>query len=143
MIGWDFGWVPGIEAADYDVWGIRVTAGANYFVTGTAPTGLFVGAWVRPGYSTARIEDTALALWAPGLADVDKLEGSTLLLGVGAHAGYRVPWGPVVITPRVGIGLQFPFGEISESIPTVRRRIPNLLAGGVLVPWSIDLSIAF
>ena len=52
--------VAAIKREDYDIWFISVAAGVNYFVNGAAPTGVFAGAWLQPGYGYARFEGSAL-----------------------------------------------------------------------------------
>ena len=129
--------VAAIKREDYDIWFISVAAGVNYFVNGAAPTGVFAGAWLQPGYGYARFEGSAL--------DHDlgeTLEGSTVILSAGAHVGYRLIWGPVAITPRVGISYQLSLDEVSGFNTQMRSLVANVNTG-LRFPWGIDLGIAF
>jgi hypothetical protein len=129
--------VAAIEREDYDIWFISVAAGVNYFLNGAAPTGVFAGAWLQPGYGYARFEGSAL--------DHDlgeTLEGSTVILSAGAHVGYRLIWGPVAITPRVGISYQLSLNEVS-GFDTRMRSLADNVNTGLRFPWGIDLGIAF
>ena len=47
----------GVERDDYDLWSLSGALGVNYFLTDPAPLGLFVGAWVDPGYLQGRFEE--------------------------------------------------------------------------------------
>ena len=126
-----------IQPEDYDIWFISVAAGVNYFLNGAAPTGVFAGAWLQPGYGYARFEGSALD------PDFDKrFEGSTVTLSAGAHVGYRLIWGPVAITPRVGISYQLALDEVS-GFDTRMRSLADNVNTGLRFPWGIDLGIAF
>ena len=126
-----------IQPEDYDIWFISVAAGVNYFVNGAAPTGVFAGAWLQPGYGYARFEGSALD------PDFDEtFEDSTVTLSAGAHVGYRLIWGPVAITPRVGISYQLALDEVSGFHPNMRSLADNVNTG-LRFPWGIDLGIAF
>ena len=126
-----------IRPEDYDIWFISVAAGVNYFVNGAAPTGVFAGAWLQPGYGYARFEGSALN------PDFDEtFKGSTVTLSAGAHVGYRLIWGPVAITPRVGISYQLALDEVSRFHPNMRSLADNVNTG-LRFPWGIDLGIAF
>lgn len=144
-----FGAVPEkamIEDTDYDVWSVTVAAGANYYVNGVAPTGVFAGAWLAPGYAYARFEDTAVKDGSP-----DNTGTGTVLIGAGAHVGYRVIWGPVALTPRVGVSYQIAFTSFegyhghNQRNPGDKnlRPIMENVASGLRFPWSIELAIAF
>jgi hypothetical protein len=129
--------VAAIKREDYDIWFISVAAGVNYFVNGAAPTGVFAGAWLQPGYGYARFEGSAL--------DHDlgeTLEGSTVILSAGAHVGYRLIWGPVAITPRVGISYQLSLDEVSGFDTQMRSLVANVNTG-LRFPWGIEVGIAF
>ena len=129
--------VVAIKREDYDIWFISVAAGVNYFVNGAAPTGVFAGAWLQPGYGYARFEGSALE------RDLgETLEGSTVILSAGAHVGYRLIWGPVAITPRVGISYQLSLDEVSGFNTQMRSLVANVNTG-LRFPWGIDLGIAF
>ena len=126
----------GVNEQDYELWGVSVAAGVNYFVTGTAPTGFFLGAWVEPGYAGGRFEGTALA------SDEDMVELSTVILSGGVHAGYRVLWGPVAITPRVGVAYSYVFTE-AEGVSDDLETVSSGATRGFSVPWGVNLAIAF
>ena len=126
-----------IQPEHYDIWFISVAAGVNYFVNGAAPTGVFAGAWLQPGYGYARFAGSALD------RDLgETLEGSTVILSAGAHVGYRLIWGPVAITPRVGISYQLALDEVSGFDTRMRSLVANVNTG-LRFPWGIDLGIAF
>ena len=126
-----------IQPEDYDIWFISVAAGVNYFVNGAAPTGVFAGAWLQPGYGYARFEGSALD------PDFDeRFADSTVTLSAGAHVGYRLIWGPVAITPRVGISYQLSLNEVSR-FDTRMRSLADNVRSGLRFPWGIDLGIAF
>ena len=126
-----------IRPEDYDIWFISVAAGVNYFVNGAAPTGVFAGAWLQPGYGYARFEGSALE------RDLgETLEGSTVILSAGAHVGYRLIWGPVAITPRVGISYQLSLDEVSGFNTQMRSLVANVNTG-LRFTWGVDLGIAF
>ena len=129
--------VAAIKREDYDIWFISVAAGVNYFLNGAAPTGVFAGAWLQPGYGYARFAGSALD------RDLgETLEGSTVILSAGAHVGYRLIWGPVAITPRVGISYQLSLDEVSGFDTRMRSLVANVNTG-LRFPWGIDLGIAF
>ena len=129
--------VAAIKREDYDIWFISVAAGVNYFLNGAAPTGVFAGAWLQPGYGYARFAGSALD------RDLgETLEGSTVILSAGAHVGYRLIWGPVAITPRVGISYQLALDEVS-GFDTRMRSLADNVNTGLRFPWGIDLGIAF
>ncbi len=130
-----------ITKTDFDVWSVAVAAGANYFINGVAPTGVFAGAWLSPGYAFARFEGTALEK-----KDGSKEESGTVLLGAGAHVGYRVIWGPVALTPRVGVSYQIAFSPFTGYRKLGPSHLANIVASvnsGLRFPWSIELAIAF
>lgn len=129
--------VAGIEPEDYDIWFISVAAGVNYFVNGMAPTGVFAGGWLQPGYGYARFEDTAL-----DLGEEETLEGGTVTLTAGAHVGYRLIWGPVAITPHVGISYQLALSPVS-GFNTQIRTLADYVGTGLQFPWGVDIGIAF
>ena len=95
----------GADPDDYDLWSLSGMIGMNYFLTDPAPTGLFVGAWVDPGYIHGRFEGAALE------KDGGTLTVDSIVLGGGAHVGYRVLLGPVAITPRIGAAYRHVFTE--------------------------------
>ena len=130
--------VAAIKREDYDIWFISVAAGVNYFVNGAAPTGVFAGAWLQPGYGYARFEGSAALDRDSG----ETFEGSTVTLSAGAHVGYRLIWGPVAITPRVGISYQLALDEVS-GFDTRMRSLADNVNTGLRFPWGIDLGIAF
>ncbi len=129
--------VAAIKREDYDIWFISVAAGVNYFVNGTAPVGVFAGAWLQPGYGSFRFKSTALEN-----RDGEPVVDSTVILSVGAHVGYRLIWGPVAITPRVGISYQLALDEVSGFDTRMRSLVDNVNTG-LRFPWGIDLGIAF
>lgn len=109
--------------------------GANYFLTDPAPTGLFVGAWVDPGYLQGRFEDSAVAGRDPRNVD-------SIVLGGGAHVGYRVLLGPVAITPRIGVAYRHVFTE-AEGVSEDLKTTVSAAFSDFFFPWGIDLAIAF
>ena len=131
----------GIMGKDYDVWSVSLAAGANYFVNGVSPTGVFAGAWLSPGYAYARFAGSALD-------DASKPQQpvQTVLLGAGAHVGYRVLWGPVALTPRVGVSYQIAFSPITGyKMDSKTTQLKNVVANvdtGLRFPWSIEIGIA-
>ena len=127
-----------IRREDYDIWFISVAAGVNYFLNGAAPTGVFAGAWLQPGYGYARFEGSAALDRDSG----ETFEGSTVTLSAGAHVGYRLIWGLVAITPRVGISYQLALDEVS-GFDTRMRSLADNVNTGLRFPWGIDLGIAF
>ena len=127
-----------IQPEDYDIWFISVAAGLNYFVNGAAPTGVFAGAWLQPGYGYARFKGSAALDPDSGETFAD----STVTLSAGAHVGYRLIWGPVAITPRVGISYQLALDEVS-GFDTRMRSLADNVNTGLRFPWGIDLGIAF
>ena len=120
-----------------DVWSISVAAGVNYFVNGTAPVGVFAGAWLQPGYGSFRFESTALEN-----RDGEPVVDSTVILSVGAHVGYRLIWDLVAITPRVGISYQLALNEASGFYPGMGSLVDSVRSG-LRFPWGIDVGIAF
>lgn len=136
-----------IKPEDYDVWSVTVAAGANYYVNGVAPTGVFAGAWLSPGYGFARYEGTAVKDGSTANTGT-----GTVLIGAGAHVGYRVIWGPVALTPRVGVSYQIAFspfegyrGHREQRIAAKNNLSPIVenVTSGLRFPWSIELAIAF
>lgn len=130
----------GIVRDDYDVWSVSIAAGANYYVNGVSPTGVFAGAWLSPGYASARFQKSALKD-----PTGTKLESWTVLIGAGAHVGYRVIWGPVALTPRVGVSYQLalsPFTGFKTGMKGMENVVANVNSG-LRFPWSIELAIAF
>ena len=127
----------GADRDDYDLWSLSGKIGLNYFLTDPAPTGLFVGAWVDPGYLHGRFEGAALAE-----DDAETLTVDSFVVGGGAHVGYRVLLGPLAITPHVGAAYHHVFTEaegVSEDlISTVSAAFSRFS-----IPWGIDLTIAF
>ena len=125
----------GVDPDDYDLWSLSGMIGMNYFLIDPAPTGLFVGAWVDPGYIHGRFEDSAVA-------GSDPLTVESIVLGGGAHVGYRVLLGPVAITPRIGAAYRHVFTEakgVSEDLKTT----VSAAFSAFHFPWGIDLAIAF
>ena len=127
----------GIQADHYDVWSVSIAAGANYYVNGVSPTGVFAGAWLSPGYASARFQESALKD-----PTGTKLESWTVLIGAGAHVGYRVIWGPVALTPRVGVSYQLAFTPFEGFVTKMNNVVANVNSG-LRFPWSIELAIAF
>ena len=123
----------GIVRDDYDVWSVSIAAGANYYVNGVSPTGVFAGAWLSPGYASARFEGTA--------SKGAKRDSGTVLIGAGAHVGYRVIWGPVALTPRVGVSYQLAFTPFEGFVTKMNNVVANVNSG-LRFPWSIELAIA-
>lgn len=126
----------GIKPDHYDVWSVSIAAGANYYVNGVSPTGVFAGAWLSPGYASARFQETALNNTG------DPKESWTVLLGAGAHVGYRVIWGPVALTPRVGVSYQLALNAFTGFAQKMENVVANVNSG-LRFPWSIELAIAF
>ena len=125
----------GVDADDYDLWGLSGMIGVNYFMTHPAPTGLFVGAWADPGYLQGRFEDSAVA-------GLETLNVDSIMLGGGVHVGYRVLLGPLAITPRIGAAYRHVFadaGGVSEELKTT----VSVAFSDFFFPWGIDLAIAF
>ena len=125
----------GVDPDDYDLWSLSGMIGANFFLTDPAPTGLFVGAWVDPGYLHGRFEDSAVA-------DRDPLTVDSIVLGGGVHVGYRVLLGPVAITPRIGAAYRHVFTE-AEGVSEDLRTTVSTAFSDFFFPWGIDLAIAF
>ncbi len=126
-----------IQPDDYDLWYLAVAAGANYYINGTAPAGVFAGAWLQPGYGRARFAASALAEGSE-----ETFDGSTVTLTAGAHVGYRLIWGPVAITPRVGIGYQIALSPVSGFDTRMGNLVDNVNTG-LRFPWGVDVGIAF
>ena len=125
----------GVDRDDYDLWSISGAIGVNYFLTDPAPIGLFVGAWVDPGYLQGRFEGSAVA-------DGEPLTVDSFVVGAGAHVGYRVLLGPVALTPRVGAAYHHVFTEakgVSEELESTVSAAFSRFS----IPWGIDLTIAF
>jgi len=127
-----------IEPEHYDVWSLSVAAGANYFVNGLAPTGVFAGVWLQPGYGSFRFDSTAL----DPQGDRQPFDGSTVILGAGAHVGYRLIWDPVSITPRVGVSYQLALNDASGFHPDMKNLVGSVKTG-LQFPWGIEVGIAF
>ena len=127
-----------IERDDWDLWVLSVAAGVNYFLDSMSPTGVFAGAWLQPGYGSSSFKGTAL----DPKGDRNPVEGSTVILGAGAHVGYRLIWGPVAVTPRVGISYQFAFREVKGFDPR-KKNLVDSVNTGLRFPWGIDVGIAF
>ena len=127
-----------IEPEDYHVWSLSVAAGAHYFVNGLAPTGVFAGVWLQPGYGSFRFDATAL----DPKGDRRPVDGSTVLLGAGAHVGYRLIWDPVSITPRVGVSYQLALNDASGFHPDMKN-LAGSVKTGLQFPWGIEVGIAF
>jgi hypothetical protein len=129
--------VEHIVRADYDLWSISVAVGANYFVNGTAPTGVFAGGWLQPGYGSFRFDSSALEK-----GDAKQVDDGTVILSAGVHVGYRLIWDLVAITPRVGVSYQLALNEASGF----DQRMKNLVGSvrtGLRFPWGIEVGIAF
>lgn len=126
-----------IQPDDYDLWYLAVAAGVNYFINGTAPAGVFAGAWLQPGYGRARFAASALSEDSE-----ETFDGSTVTLTAGAHVGYRLIWGPVAITPRVGISYQLALTPVSGFDTRMRNLVDNVNTG-LRFPWGVDVGIAF
>ena len=126
----------GVDADDYDLWSLSGMIGANFFLTDPAPTGLFVGAWVDPGYLHGRFEGGALE------KDEDSLTVDSIVLGGGVHVGYRVLLGPVAITPRIGAAYRHVFTE-AEGVSEDLQTTVSAAFSDFTFPWGIDLAIAF
>ena len=126
----------GVDADDYDLWSLSGMIGANFFLTDPAPTGLFVGAWVDPGYLHGRFEGAALEEAG------DTLTVDSIVLGGGAHIGYRVLLGPVAITPRIGAAYRHVFTE-AEGVSEDLKTTVSAAFSDFTFPWGIDLAIAF
>ena len=125
----------GVDRDDYDLWSLSGAIGVNYFLTDPAPIGLFVGAWVDPGYLHGRFEGDAVA-------DGEPLTVDSFVVGAGAHVGYRVLLGPVALTPRVGAAYHHVFTEakgVSEELESTVSAAFSRFS----IPWGIDLTIAF
>ena len=130
---------PGcIERGDWHLWVLSVAAGANYFLDGLSPTGVFAGAWLQPGYGSSSFKETAL----DPKGDRKPVEVSTVILGGGAHVGYRLIWGPVAVTPRVGISYQLALSEVSGFDSRMRYLVDSVNTG-LRFPLGIDIGIAF
>ena len=126
----------GVDPDDYDLWSLSGMIGMNYFLTDPAPTGLFVGAWVDPGYIHGRFEGAALE------EGKDTLTVDSIVLGGGVHVGYRVLLGPVAITPRIGAAYRHVFTE-AEGVSDDLKTTVSAAFSGFTFPWGIDLAIAF
>ena len=125
----------GVDRDDYDLWSLSGAIGVNYFLTDPAPFGLFVGAWVDPGYLQARLEGSAVAGSEP-------VEVDSIVVGAGAHVGYRVRLGPVAVTPRVGAAYHHVFTE-AEGVSEDLKTTVSAAFSRFSIPWGIDLTIAF
>ena len=130
---------PGcIESGDWDLSMLSVAAGANYFLDSMSPTGVFAGAWLQPGYGSSSFKGTAL----DPKGDRKPVEVSTVILGAGAHVGYRLIWGPVAVTPHVGISYQLALSEVS-GFDSRMENLVNSVNSGLRFPWGINVGIAF
>ena len=127
-----------IKRKHYDIWFLSVAAGANYFVNGTAPAGVFAGAWLQPGYASFRFDATAL----DPSGDREPVVGSTVILSAGAHVGYRLIWDPVSITPRVGVSYQLALNDASGFHPDMKNLVGSVKTGPQF-RWGIEVGIAF
>ena len=125
------------QARRLDLWVLSVAAGANYFLDGLSPTGVFAGAWLQPGYGSSSFKETALPK-----GDRKPVEVSTVILGAGAHVGYRLVWGPVAVTPRVGISYQLALSEVS-GFDSKMKNLVDSVNTGLRFPLGIDIGIAF
>ena len=72
----------------------------------------------------------------------ETFDGSTVTLTAGAHVGYRLIWGPVAITPRVGISYQLALSPVSGFDTRMRNLVDNVNTG-LRFPWGVDVGIAF
>jgi hypothetical protein len=127
-----------IEREDWDLWVLSVAAGANYFLDSLSPTGVFAGAWLQPGYGWSSFKGTAL----DPTGERKQVEVPTVILGAGAHVGYRLIWGPVAVTPRVGISYQLALSPVA-GFHTVMKNLVDSVNTGLRFPWGIDIGIAF
>ena len=125
----------GVDRDDYDLWSLSGAIGVNYFLTDPAPIGLFVGAWVDPGYLQGRFENSAVAGGEPLTVD-------SFVVGAGAHVGYRVLLGPVALTPRIGAAYHHVFTE-AEGVSEELESTVSAAFSRFSIPWGIDLTIAF
>ena len=114
---------------------IRALAGANYYPGGTAPRGLFAGAWLMLGYG-------AVIDFGAALSSVDDTMSMTsaLLFGAGAHAGFRGLFGPVAIAPRIGVGLQAAPRLVQGAVGDLGS-INRFVEGGLVVMWGVDVGV--
>lgn len=125
----------GVDRKDYDLWGLSGKIGVNYFLTDPAPLGLLVGAWADPGYLHGRFEDSAVA-------GSERVTVNSVVLGAGAHVGYRVLLGPVAITPYAGVAYHHVFTE-AEGVSADLKSTVSAAFSRFWIPWGIDLTIAF
>ena len=125
----------GVDRDDYNLWSLSGAVGLNYFLADPAPLGFFVGAWVEPGYLQGRFEHSAVAESEPVTVD-------TIVVGAGAHVGYRVLLGPVAITPRVGAAYHHVFTE-AKGVDEDLKTTVSAAFSRFSIPWGIDLTIAF
>ena len=129
--------IGGVDEEDYELWSISGALGANYFLSDRAPVGLFVGGSVEPGYLFAEFKDTALAD-----RNAEPVSLSAFKIGGGVHAGYRVLWGPVAITPRAGLSYHYLSTEATGLDKDLERRSTAAITG-FSFGWGLDLGIAF
>ena len=127
-----------IRPDDWELWVLSVAAGANYFLDGMSPTGVFAGAWLQPGYGSSSFKGTAL----DPKEKRTLIEGATVILGAGAHVGYRLVWGPVTVTPRVGISYQLALSEV-RGFDSRMQYLADSVNTGLRFPFGIDVGIAF
>jgi hypothetical protein len=66
----------------------------------------------------------------------------TIVVGAGAHVGYRVLLGPVAITPRVGAAYHHVFTE-AKGVDEDLKTTVSAAFSRFSIPWGIDLTIAF
>ena len=115
--------LAGVE--DYEFWSFSGSVGVNYYVSGTAPAGGFVGAAVEPGYLKVTLEQVPV---------------ESVLLGAAAYAGYRAFFfDSIAIAPYVGIGYAYAFADFSE----IDNDNLRAATGGIAFPFGINVSIAF
>lgn len=127
-----------IDPNDWELWVLSVAAGANYFLDGMSPTGVFAGAWLQPGYGSSSFKGTAL----DPKGDQKPVKVPTVILGAGAHVGYRLVWGPVTVTPRVGISYQLALSEV-RGFDSRMKYLAAKVNTGLDFPLGIDVGITF
>ncbi len=115
--------------------GVRLAIAANHYTGGSAPRGLFAGAWLMLGYG-------AVINFGPALSTEDGTEPMTsaLLFGAGAHAGFRGLFGPVAIAPRIGVGLQAAPRLVQGAVGDLGLT-NRIVEGGILVMWGVDVGV--
>ena len=118
----------------WSLWALGGGAGGNYYLSGTALKGPFIGAGVIAAY--AQVDDDK---------DNPPVAVSGFGFGGEVHLGYRIMWGPVSIAPQIGGAYTYTLIDLSgfnpEGTPP-EDRINLSAISGFSLTFGLGLAIA-